>query len=131
MNCNYLFILLIDSLLYTTPQTKPPTVLRIPTTRRCFMQVQVVLPFTCNMIHINNKLIYYNDGNNNNNSDVASAPTSSLSNISTATAAASTTTELCFNLLTTIDFSSKRKRMSVVISDTETNDIILYCKGKK
>jgi magnesium-transporting ATPase (P-type) len=34
-----------------------------------------------------------------------------------------------FELLNIIEFDSKRKRMSVIVKDLQTNKIILFCKG--
>ena len=34
-----------------------------------------------------------------------------------------------YEILHTLEFDSNRKRMSVIIKDLKTNDIILYCKG--
>ena len=37
--------------------------------------------------------------------------------------------ELRFKLLNTLEFNSTRKRMSVVIKDMQTNEILLLSKG--
>lgn len=37
--------------------------------------------------------------------------------------------ERYYEMLHTLEFDSNRKRMSVIIKDLKTNDIILYCKG--